>query len=496
MENVVNAGVMGRKLIHYLPYQVREFKEYQGITTGEQPEFELAWSGWQEVFDNQYIDTAGDYGLSRWEKILDIRPGAEDSLETRRARIRAIWNRKPPYTLLWLKRWLAGICGSEGYPLGFELDLEDYQLRLRFRYDSEAKGKDRTIELIEDISELVPENMVLFPASVYAPIRFIWMPDVFLFRRFIVSSALPAHPLGICLPSILWGGIRFAHFQGSARFDGMEDFDGSINFDQTFGAIPFRKLIVHMPFYSSQEEGLSAALAVRFAFRRRFSVRFDGQTSFDGSVNFDQDLGYRLRFQRFLYGAAFRHREKSAVLFDGEGSFDGSMDFDQRYGAVGFPNIKFNIRNFVSERFSSGFLFRHTFHRRFSVRLDGSAGFDGELDFDQAYGNRVMFPRYQFNAVFVHGQYHRDSPPPVLRVSSGFRETKRPAVLASFAASGTASEQNRAAFFAFSVSGAKAPRHSGALAGQITMDNWQALDGSAKLDGTFKLDAYLRQEGI
>lgn len=321
-------------------------------------------------------------------------------------------------------------------------------------------------------------------------------PGELFFRRFIVSSVLPVHPLGICLSSILWGGIRFSHFQGSVRFDGVEDFDGGINFDQTFGAIPFRKFVVHAPFYSSSEELLSAALAVRFTFRRRNSVRFDSQTSFDGSICFDQDLGYRLRFQRFLYNAAFRHREKSSIPFDGEGSFDGSLDFNQRYGAVGFPRVKFNIRNFVSERVSSGFLFRHAFHRRFSARLDGSAGFDGTLDFDQAYGNRVMFPECRFESAFVHEKNHGGSSPPVLRVSAGFRETKKPAVLASFSIAGAVSEQNRLALSTFSVSGAKAPRHPGALTGQITMDNWQVLDGSAKLDGTFKLDAYLRQEGI
>ena len=63
---------MERKLINYLPYQVREFREYQGITTGEQPEFELAWDAQEEVFVNQFVDTALDYGLSRWEKIEDF----------------------------------------------------------------------------------------------------------------------------------------------------------------------------------------------------------------------------------------------------------------------------------------------------------------------------------------------------------------------------------------------------------------------------------------
>ncbi len=298
-------------------------------------------------------------------------------------------------------------------------------------------------------------------------------PGELFFRRFIVSSALPRHPLGIALPSILWRGIRFAHFQGSARFDGLEDFDGGINFDQTFGAVPFPKMIISTGLPSHSDELLSAALGVRFAFRRRGSVRFDGQTNFDGSVLFDQDLGYRMKLSRFLYNAAFRHREKSSLPFDGSGSFDGGMDFDQRYGAVGFPSMGFRIHNKISERVSPVLSNRHVFQER---------------------KKRAFFPGYRVSAAFAHGR--KSGGAAAVRVSAGFRQAKKPAALSSFAMAEPIREQNKLAFSAFAVSGAKAPVHSGALAGKITMDNWQVLDGSAKLDGTFKLDAYLKQEGI
>lgn len=46
---------MERKLIHYLPYVVREIAEFKGIATGEQPEFELAWDRAAELLDNQFV---------------------------------------------------------------------------------------------------------------------------------------------------------------------------------------------------------------------------------------------------------------------------------------------------------------------------------------------------------------------------------------------------------------------------------------------------------
>ena len=35
---------MERKLIDYLPYAMRDFKEYEGIMESEQPEFDQAWN--------------------------------------------------------------------------------------------------------------------------------------------------------------------------------------------------------------------------------------------------------------------------------------------------------------------------------------------------------------------------------------------------------------------------------------------------------------------
>lgn len=78
---------MERQLIKYLPYVVRDYPEFQGITGSEQPEFERAWGSADDLLNNQFISTAGSMGLSRWEKILGITPKGTDTLEDRRFRI-------------------------------------------------------------------------------------------------------------------------------------------------------------------------------------------------------------------------------------------------------------------------------------------------------------------------------------------------------------------------------------------------------------------------
>ena len=81
---------MERKLINYLPYVVRDYAEFQGITGAEQPEFEAAWAAAEDLLSNQFIKTAGNLGLSRWEKILGITPKGTDTLDDRRFRVLAL----------------------------------------------------------------------------------------------------------------------------------------------------------------------------------------------------------------------------------------------------------------------------------------------------------------------------------------------------------------------------------------------------------------------
>ena len=89
---------MERKLINYLTYVVRDYDAFKGIMESEQPEFERVWNCADDLLDNQFISTAGNIGLARWEKILAINPKETDTLEDRRFRILTRINEELPYT--------------------------------------------------------------------------------------------------------------------------------------------------------------------------------------------------------------------------------------------------------------------------------------------------------------------------------------------------------------------------------------------------------------
>lgn len=47
---------------------------------------------------NMFIETADEYGIKRYEDMMDIVPDEEDTLDTRRFRVLTLWNDYVPYT--------------------------------------------------------------------------------------------------------------------------------------------------------------------------------------------------------------------------------------------------------------------------------------------------------------------------------------------------------------------------------------------------------------
>ena len=111
---------MERNLMDYLPQFLRDYAEFQGIMGAEQPEFQRAWDEADALLDNQFVETAGELGLSRWEKILGIVPKGTDRLDDRRFRILTRINEELPYTLPQLKIMLETLFGKDHYSVVME----------------------------------------------------------------------------------------------------------------------------------------------------------------------------------------------------------------------------------------------------------------------------------------------------------------------------------------------------------------------------------------
>lgn len=152
---------MDRKLLDYLPPVLREVMEFQAINEANEPEISLAWDALSLVMANQFLDTADSTGLSVWERELKIYPKDTDTLETRRARIKAMWNLELPYTLPWLKNWLTSICG----PTGHEETISDYTINIQLDYTVLPDADSLAAEILDMLLTVRPCNMRVLMTS-------------------------------------------------------------------------------------------------------------------------------------------------------------------------------------------------------------------------------------------------------------------------------------------------------------------------------------------
>lgn len=152
---------MDRRLLDYLPPVLREVLEFQAINEANEPEISLAWDALALVLANQFLDTADSSGVSVWEKELRIFPKDTDTLEVRKARIKAMWNLELPYTVPWLKNWLTSICG----PAGHEETISDYTINIQLDYNVLPNAESLAAEILDMLLVVRPSNMRVLMTS-------------------------------------------------------------------------------------------------------------------------------------------------------------------------------------------------------------------------------------------------------------------------------------------------------------------------------------------
>ncbi len=142
-------------LVSYLPPFVAEFGEISAALKAENPEFTLVWDGAARVLRNEFIETADEHGILRFEKMLGIIPEPDDSLEGRRARIARQWLVELPYTLRTLIKKLISICGDSSFTI--ETDFDHYRIKVETAFD--FVGQTKEVEAL--LEHMVPSNIVI-----------------------------------------------------------------------------------------------------------------------------------------------------------------------------------------------------------------------------------------------------------------------------------------------------------------------------------------------
>lgn len=146
---------MNRKLNDYLPPVLREIRELKEINEAVEPELSLAWDACALLLANLFLESATDLGVGIWERELKMLPKDTDSLEARKARIKAKWNLDVPYSIPWLKNWLSGLCGTMGY----EVSVSDYTIDVQLDYDILPDADNLAKEILETLLAVRPANM-------------------------------------------------------------------------------------------------------------------------------------------------------------------------------------------------------------------------------------------------------------------------------------------------------------------------------------------------
>lgn len=140
-------------LLTALPPVLQRVHELARICELEQPEFDRAWAGADQILQEQFLLLCGEYGLNRWEQLLGILPNQSASAGERVKSILFQLNAQAPFTYAKLKEMIALISPSGEYSMELLYD----ELRLEFKLSLFCKSIERL--LTEVLRQTLPANI-------------------------------------------------------------------------------------------------------------------------------------------------------------------------------------------------------------------------------------------------------------------------------------------------------------------------------------------------
>ncbi len=141
-------------LMNHIPFFMKEIKEFQNIMNAENPEFDLLQDGSIDMMNNQFIQDSTEYGVERWEKLLNITLSKNETLDERKKMILTLTNNTTPYTIRNLKKILSNICEED-----LIVYYENKTFTLTIRFFSDLHGKLEKIQNL--LNEIVPANLII-----------------------------------------------------------------------------------------------------------------------------------------------------------------------------------------------------------------------------------------------------------------------------------------------------------------------------------------------
>ncbi len=152
---------MRKKLQDYLPPILLKTYEFPLLCDTEQPEIDRLHDAADAVLDAQFLSTAGEYAIQRYEKIFGVVPQDTDTLDERRFKVLTRINTQLPFSVRRLRQQLATLSGEDGY----KLEVSGGKYTLSVKVALTAKRNQRAVE--ELLADIVPANMVCTTSLLY-----------------------------------------------------------------------------------------------------------------------------------------------------------------------------------------------------------------------------------------------------------------------------------------------------------------------------------------
>lgn len=148
-------------LISYLPEYLHGYKELGKTMEAQQAEIQKLEDIIEELKNNQFIISADEQGIKKYETMLGVIALDDDTLENRKFRVLSRWNNTIPYTVFTLREKLENLCGKDGYIL----KVMNKEYRVLVRVSLISKKNYRMVE--EMLNEVIPANMVIDLSLLY-----------------------------------------------------------------------------------------------------------------------------------------------------------------------------------------------------------------------------------------------------------------------------------------------------------------------------------------
>ena len=163
----------------------RDSRDIQEVYRVESAELQLLWDIMLDIFKEEYIYTAADYGLAAWEQILGINPPDLTDTEGRRSEILSVLIGQRPFTMPKVQKMLNFKFGNHVVEHSVVSDRYEYWLDVVDGFETQLNN------IIDYVEPLIPKNLIIKTKSttqLNGEIYIGAIPDVY--ESFHVGAAL------------------------------------------------------------------------------------------------------------------------------------------------------------------------------------------------------------------------------------------------------------------------------------------------------------------